>query len=55
MLIYIYIKTLYSGYKVCLGGSGGSVRAMGEWLMGQWIVDVIKLSEKIWFVWSKTS
>ena len=29
-----------------MGGSGGSVRAMGEWLMGQWIVDVISFQKR---------
>ena len=26
----------------------------GEWYWDQWIVAVIRLSEKVWFVWSKT-
>ena len=36
-------------------GLGGSVWVMGECTVGQWIVDSHKLSENIWFVWSKTS
>ena len=36
--IYININTLYCEWKVRLGGSGGSERVMGEWLVGRWIV-----------------
>ena len=28
-----------------LGGSGGSERVMGDWLMGQWVVGVINFQK----------
>ena len=28
-----------------LGGSGGSERVMGEWLVGQWVVGVISFQK----------
>ena len=32
-----------------LGGSGGLGRVMGEWLLGQWIVDVISFQKILVF------
>ena len=58
MLIYIYIKLLYCGWKVLLGGfwwvwwvKKGDRRVFG----GSVDSGCHKLSENIWFVWSKTS
>ena len=34
MLIYIDIKTQYSGFKVRFGGFHGSEMVMGEWIVG---------------------
>ena len=44
MLIYIYIKTLYCGLTVLLGG----------FLVGLVGSGCHKLSENIWLVWSRT-
>ena len=45
MLIQFNIKTLYNGFKIWLGGTCGLRRVMVEWLVGQWIVNVVSFQK----------